>query len=337
MAHPLKRLEREGYEVTWLPVDSTGKVKPEQVASAIRTDTVLVSIQHANNEIGTIQPIEAIAALTQEAGIPFHTDAVATVGNVPADVEFLGIDLAAFSAQQFYGPKGVGALYLRRGTRLFPLIEGGIQEEGRRAGTENVAGIVGMGVAAAEARNFLSSEKGRLIALRDRLIGGLLNRVPLIHLTGDRSDRLPHIASFAVEFVDGEALVRTLERRGIVAASGSSCSADALKISPVVTSLGFPGNIAQGAVVFSLGRQTTDADIDSVLSVFPESVEEIRRVSPIYLSMGARPASKKEGSSDAPMPQPAAGGAGRPASSGLKKGSSGESGRPSLLPPEVKP
>ena len=282
VAHPLKHLEREGYEITWLPVDGKGRVHPEAVRSAIRKETLLVSIQHANNEVGTIQPLKEIGRITQEKGVLLHTDAVATVGIVPFDVDQLGIDLAGFSAQQFYGPKGAGALYLRRGTRLLPLVQGGIQEDGRRAGTENVAGIVGMGVAAKETGKRLASEGLRLSALRDRLIDGLLRQVSFLHQTGEPRDRLPHIASFVVEFVDGEALVRTLERRGIIAASGSSCSADALKISPVLTAIGFPGNIAQGGIVFSLGRQTVDSDIDTVISVFPECVEEIRRVSPIY-------------------------------------------------------
>ena len=282
VAHPLKRLEQEGYEITWLPVDEKGRVRPEAIEAAIRKETILVSIQHANNEIGTIQPLEEIGRITQARGVLFHTDAVATVGVVPFDVNLLGVDLAGFSAQPFYGPKGAGALYLRRGTRLYPLIDGGIQEEGRRAGTENVAGIVGMGVAAREAGKRLAAEGARLSALRDRLIDQLVGRVALLHPTGDRIRRLPSIASFAVEFVDGEALVRTLERRGIIAASGSSCSADALKISPVLTAIGFPGNVAQGGIVFSLGMRTTDSDIDRVISVFPECVEEIRRVSPIY-------------------------------------------------------
>lgn len=299
VAHPLKRLEQEGYEITWLPVDEKGRVRPAAVEAAVREETILVSIQHANNEIGTIQPLQEIGRITQARGVLFHTDAVATVGVIPFDVDSLGVDLAGFSAQPFYGPKGTGALYLRRGTRLYPLVEGGIQEEGRRAGTENVAGIVGMGVAAREAGRRLERERIRLAALRDRLIERLLGRVTLLHLTGDPLDRLPHIASFAVEFVDGEALVRTLERRGIIAAGGSSCSADALKISPVLTAIGFPGNIAQGGIVFSLGLETTDSEIETVISVFPECVEEIRKVSPIYSSV--------------PTPRTTAGNAGRPA------------------------
>ena len=285
VAHPLKHLERSGYEITWLPVDRKGRVRPDQVAAALRRETVLVSILHANNEIGTVQPIQEIAAITQEAGVLFHADAVATVGLIPFRVDSIGIDLASFSAQQFYGPKGAGGLYIRRGTRIHPLIEGGIQEGGRRSGTEDVAGIVGMGVAALEARKRLQAEAPRLAALRDRLIVGLRERVPLIHLTGDPIHRLPHIASFAVEYVDGEALIRVLEKQGIFAASGSSCSAEALKISPVLTATGLPANIAQGGIVFSLGMETTESDIDAVLSIFPKSVEQIRQVSPIYTGL----------------------------------------------------
>jgi cysteine desulfurase len=282
VAHPMKRLEREGYDVTWLPVNRSGRVDPEQVARAIRPDTVLVSVMHANNEIGTLQPIEAITEITKRSDILFHTDAVGTVGVVPFNVDRLGIDLASFSAQQFYGPKGAGALYVRQGTRLAPLIEGGIQEGGRRAGTENVAAIVGMGVAAAQAEAWMNKTGSTLVRLRDRLIDGLLSSIDRIHLTGSKTDRLPHIASFAVEYVDGEALIRMLEKRGIMAASGSSCSTDALKISPVLTHIGFPPNVAQGAVVFSLGRETTDADVDAVLSAMPHAVSTLRAVSPLY-------------------------------------------------------
>ncbi len=292
VAHPIKRLEQEGYAITWIPVDGNGRVDPKRVADAIRPDTVLVSIMHANNEIGTLQPISEIAEITSAQDILFHTDAVGTVGIVPFDVEHLGVDLASFSAQQFYGPKGAGALFVRRGTRLFPLLEGGVQETGRRAGTENVAAIVGMGVAASVAEAGLSAEGARLCALRDRLIDGLLSRMDYLHLTGDRQNRLPHVASFAVEFVDGEALIRTLGREGIVGASGSSCSAEALKISPVLTAIGLPANVAQGGVVFSLGRQTTEADMEAVLSIVPPCVEAMRQVSPVYLGLHHQPAPK---------------------------------------------
>jgi len=282
VAHPMKRLAQEGYEVTWIPVDRVGRVNPNDVMRAIRPDTILVSILHANNEIGTVQPISEIAGITQAADVLLHTDAVGTIGVVPFDVDHLGIDLASFAASSFYGPKGAGGLYVRRGTRVVPLIDGGVQEGGRRAGTENVAAIVGMGVAAEVARGQLEADAANLLLLRDRLIDGLLKTIDRIHLTGDRTMRLPHVASFAVEYVDGEALIRRLEKRGVVAASGSSCSADALKISPVLTALGFSANVAQGAIVFSLGRATTDAEISQVLSVMPECVAALRATSPLF-------------------------------------------------------
>jgi cysteine desulfurase len=278
-------MEKEGYPVTWLPVDKKGRVDPSAVSDAIREDTVLISIAHGNNEIGTIQPIQEIANIANASDVPFHTDATATVGVIPFDINLLGIDLAGFSAQQFYGPKGCGALYIRRGTRLFPLIEGGIQERGRRAGTENVPGIVGMGVAAKFAKENIADESKRVSELRERLIHGLLESVPRIHLTGDPAHRLPHIASFAVEYVDGEALIRALERKGIIAASGSSCSADALKISPTLTAIGYPANIAQGAIVMSLGRETTKEDVETVLAIFPEVVKSLQEISPIYAEL----------------------------------------------------
>ena len=288
VAHPIKRLEKEGYKVSWLPVDSQGRVNPSSVGEAICEDTVLISIMHANNEIGTIQPIEEIARIASAAGVLFHTDAAATVGVIPFDIDLLGIDLASFSAQQFYGPKGAGALYVRRGTRILPLIDGGIQEGGRRAGTENVATIVGMGVAAKEtfANKALSVLRG-VRPLRDRLIHGLLQKVSRLHLTGDPTHRLPHVASFAVEYVDGEALIRALDKKGIIAASGSSCSVDALKISPTLTALGFPANVAQGGIVMSLGRQTTREDIDTVIHIFTETVRGLREISPLYAELAS--------------------------------------------------
>jgi len=287
VTHPMKRLEQEGYDVTWLPVDPVGRVNPNDVAQAIRPDTLLVSLLHANNEIGTIQPIAEIADITQAADVLFHTDAVGSIGVVPFDVNRLGVDLASLAAPSFYGPKGAGALYVRRGTRIASLIDGGVQEGGRRAGTENVAAIVGMGVAAEAAQMRIYADTAHFLPLRDRLIDGLLKTIDRIHLTGDRTMRLPHIASFAVEYVDGVALTRQLEKRGIIAASGSSCSADALKISPVLTAMGFPANVAQGAIVFSLGRETTDTDISQVLSAMPECVAALRAASPLFSRQGA--------------------------------------------------
>lgn len=282
VAHPIKYLEQAGYTVSWLPVDREGRVSVQAVSDAICDDTILVSIAHANNEVGTVQPLEEILAITENAGVFLHTDAVATIGVIPFHCEALSVDLAAFSAQSFCGPKGVGALYLRRGTRTRPLIAGGIQEEGRRAGTENVAGIVGMGVAASAVSTRMTKEIPRLTILRDQLITKLLAEVPFIQLTGASGPRLPHVASFAVEYLDGSALIKSLEQYGILAASGSSCSTDALKISPVLTAMGLPGNVAQGGIVFSLGLDTTAAEIERVISVFPACVARMRQVSPLF-------------------------------------------------------
>ncbi len=282
VAHAIKSLEQTGYTVTWLPVNREGRVSAQAVSDAICNDTILVSIAHANNEVGTLQPLAEIAAMTEKAGVFLHTDAVATIGVIPFDCTNLSVDLAAFSAQSFCGPKGVGALYLRRGTRTRPLIAGGVQEEGRRAGTENVAGIVGMGIAANATHLRMAKEVPRLASLRDQLITGLLAKVPFIHLTGAKQNRLPHIASFAVEYLDGSALIKSLEQHDISAASGSSCSTDALKISPVLTAMGLPGNVAQGSIVFSLGLHTTRAEIEQVISIFPACVSRIRQVSPLF-------------------------------------------------------
>jgi len=280
--NPMRTLEKNGYEVTHLPVDSTGLVDPEEVASAIRPDTILVSIQHANNEIGTIEPIRTIGRITRERGVVFHTDAVATAGVIPVDVNQLGVDLLSLSSQQFYGPKGVGALYVRKGTRLAPLIEGGIQEGGKRAGTENVAGIVGMGVAAEIAQRELEPRAERMRLLRERLISGLEERVDRLRMTGHRTERLPHIVSFCLEYVEGEAIVMLLARYGIYTAAGSSCSAPELRASSVILAIGIPHQIAQGAVLMSLGKNTTEAEIDRVLDIFPTLIRKLRAMSPVY-------------------------------------------------------
>lgn len=282
VVNPIKTLESQGYEVTYLPVDSAGRVDPEAVAAAIRSDTILVSVMHGNNEIGTVEPIEAIGRITQERDVVFHTDAVATAGMIPVDVNQLGVDLLSLSAQQFYGPKGVGALFVRKGTRLAPLIEGGIQEGGKRAGTENVAGIVGMGVAAEVAQREMGARVIRMQRLRDRLMSGLEERIDRLHVTGHRTERLPSIVSFCLEYVEGEAIVMLLARHGIYTAAGSSCSSPELRASSVILALGIPHQIAQGAVLMSLGKDTTEAEIDRVLDVFPTLVRKLRSMSPVY-------------------------------------------------------
>ena len=290
--NPMRSLEGQGFEVTHLPVDSNGLVDPEAVASAIRPDTILVSILHANNEIGTIEPIQAIGRIARERGVAFHTDAVATAGVIPVDVNQLGVDLLSFSSQQFYGPKGVGALYVRKGTRLAPLIEGGIQEGGKRAGTENVAGIVGMGVAAEIAERELEPRAERMRLLRDRLMSGLEVRVDRLRMTGHRTERLPHIVSFCLEYVEGEAIVMLLARHGIYTAAGSSCSSPELRASSVVLALGIPHQIAQGAVLMSLGKDTTEAEIDRVLEIFPTLIRKLRAMSPVYQDLSRRDPAK---------------------------------------------
>jgi cysteine desulfurase len=290
--NPIKTLERQGYEVTYLPVDPAGLVDPKTVEAAIRPDTILLSIQHANNEIGTIEPIEAIGRIARERGVVFYTDAVATAGIIPVDVNQLGVDLLSLSAQQFYGPKGVGALFIRKGTRLDPLIEGGIQEGGKRAGTENVSGIAGMGVAAEIAQRELESRSKRMRMLRDRLMSGLEDRVDRLHLTGHRTKRLPHIVSFCLEYVEGEAIVMLLARHGIYIAAGSSCSSPELRASSVILALDIPPQIAQGAVLMSLGKDTTESEIDRVLEVFPTLVRKLRAMSPVYQELARQDPAK---------------------------------------------
>lgn len=282
--NPLRTLERQGYSISWVPVDAEGRVNPEKVAEVIREDTILVSVMLANNEIGTVEPIAEIGRLTRDREIPFHTDAVAAVGLLPVDVDTLGVDLLSLAAPTFYGPKGAAALYVRRGTRIRPLIEGGIQEEGRRSGTENVPAIVGMGAAAAIASKELPLRRAHLDALQHRMREGL-GRTPHLFMTGDPRNRLPSIVSLCVGYIDGEALIRNLDDAGICAASGSSCSSYALKISPVLTAMGIPANLAQGAVVFSLGMGNTVEEVDLLLDRFPECVERLRAVSPVYAEL----------------------------------------------------
>ncbi|MDI6801624.1 MAG: cysteine desulfurase family protein [Thermodesulfovibrionales bacterium] len=276
-------LEKSGFAVTYLPVDKYGSVDPEVVKESITKETILISIAHASSEIGTIESIKEIAAITKERNIIFHTDAVATTGNIPVDVRELGVDLLSMAAHQFYGPKGAGALYVREGLRIVPLLYGGIQEGGRRAGTENVPAIVGMGKAAEIAKNEINKRIEHCKRLRDRIIEGAL-KIPNIYLTGhpaDNSDkRLPHHTSFVVEFIEGEAMLLMLSMKGIYAASGSACSSKALKSSPVLLSIGIPSALAQGSIVFSLGIDNSDEDVDYFLAEFPHVISRLREMSP---------------------------------------------------------
>ena len=280
--HSARTLEKWGFEVTEVPVDKYGVVDPEQVRHSIRKDTVLVSVMHANGEIGTIEPIQEISKITRELKIPFHTDAVATAGTIPVDVGELGVDALSLAGNQFYGPKGVGALWVRQGVRIMPLFDGGIQEGGRRGGTENVPGIVGLGKAAEIAKASMTSRINQLTPLRDRLLEGLPGRVENVVVTGHPQHRLPGHASFCVEFIEGEAMLMLLNSKGIAVSSGSACTSRALKASHVLIALGLSHEIAQGSILFTLGLDSTPEDIDYVLETMPPVVDRLRQMSPLY-------------------------------------------------------
>jgi len=281
--HTARSLEKLGFEVTALPVDSYGLVNPDNVASAIRDDTILVSIQHANPEVGTIQPIAEIAKIIREKStIYFHTDAVASVGIIEVDVEKIGVDLLSLSGHQFYGPKGSGALFVRKGTRIIPLFDGGIQERGRRAGTENVAGIVGLGKAAEIANKEMNIWTNHILKLRQRLFAGLKEQIDHISLNGHPDLRLPGNLNIGVKFVEGESLLILLDMEGIVASSGSACTSQALKSSHVLKAMGVNNVQAHGSLLFSLGRENTEAEIDYVLEKLPPIVKRLREMSPLY-------------------------------------------------------
>ena len=280
--HAAKTLEKWGFEVTHVPVNNHGLVDPEETARSIREDTVLVSIMHANSEVGTIQPIAEIAKVVKRTGAVFHTDAVATAGTIPVDVKGLGVDTLSLAPNQFYGPKGVGALWLKKGVRVIPLLDGGVQEGGRRAGTENVPAIVGLGKAAELAKEEMESRMVRLSALRDKLIGELPSRIEHAILTGHPTKRLPGNASFCIEFIEGESMLMLLSQQGIAVSSGSACTSRALKASHVLTAMGLPPEIAQGSLLFSLGLDNTEDDIDYVLTELPPIVDRLRQMSPLY-------------------------------------------------------
>jgi len=280
--HAARSLEKLGFKVTTVPVDRYGAVDPAEVAKAITKETILISIMHANNEVGTIQPIAEIGKIARERGIPFHTDAVASCGHIPIDVQALNVDLLSLSGHMFYGPKGSGALYVRRGVRIAPLIDGGIQEGGRRAGTEDVAAIVGLGVAAEIAKEEIPQRMARITPLRDRLAAGLLERIPRVYLNGHPTNRLPGHVSICIEYIEGESVLLFLNMQGVAAASGSACTSRALKASHVLTAMGVDPALAQGSILFSLGRDNTAEEVDFVLDVLPPIVERLRQMSPLY-------------------------------------------------------
>ncbi len=279
--HPLKGLQKKGYDISWLKVDEKGLVNPEEVTELIRKDTVLITVTSASNEIGTIEPIMEIGKIAKEHSIVFHTDAVACAGSIPIDVKALNVDLLSLAGNVFYGPLGTGALYRRVGIRLSPLIAGGIQEKGLRAGTHNVAGIVGMGVAAKAAIEKLSERKEHLTTLRELMIQGVREKITGCFLTGHSTKRLPGHASFCVQYIEGEAMLLHLNMVGVAATSGSTCSSLALKVSHVLEAIGIEPVWAQGSLVFSLGIKNTQEDIAYFLDELPMIVEELRRLSPM--------------------------------------------------------
>lgn len=275
-------LERNGFEVTYLPVDEYGILDAEQVRNAITDKTILISVMAANNEIGTIQPIKEIGAIAKEKGILFHTDAVQAIGSVPIDVEEMNIDLLSLSAHKFYGPKGVGALYIRKGVKTQQMLHGGAQEKNRRAGTENLPAIVGLGKAIELAVQDIPGHNARLKALRDRLITGIMSKVEHTRLNGHPEKRLPGNVNFSFEFIEGEALLLSLDIKGIAGSSGSACTSGSLDPSHVLLAIGLPHEIAHGSLRLTLGENNTEEDIDYVLDVLPQVVQRLRDMSPLF-------------------------------------------------------
>lgn len=277
-----KFLEKRGFEVTYLPVDTQGLVNPEDVKRAIRKETILISVMHANNEVGTIEPIEEIGEIAKAKGVYFHTDSVQTFGHIPIDVTKLKVDLLSVSAHKLYGPKGVGCLYIRKGVKIVPFLYGGDQENKRRGSTENVAGIVGFGKAAELVKDEMKEEISRLIPLRDRLIKQILEKIKYARINGHPAKRLPGNVNISVEFVEGESMLLQLDMKGICASSGSACTSSILEPSHVLTAMGIPPEVAHGSLRFTLGRGNSSEHIDYVLEVLPEIVERLRAMSPLY-------------------------------------------------------
>jgi cysteine desulfurase len=280
--HSARTLEKWGFELSLIPVDRYGMVNPDDVRKNLRKDTVLVSIMHANGEVGTIEPIKEIAKIVKEKGVVFHTDAVATAGTIPVDVKEMGVDTLSLAGNQFYGPKGVGALWVRKGVRIIPFLDGGVQEGGRRAGTENVPAIVGLGKAAELARTNMASRIKHLTQLRNRLLTELPSKIKHVVVTGHPQDRLPEHASFCVEFIEGEAMLMLLNSQGVAVTSGSACTSRALKASHVLIAMGISHELAQGSLLFSFGLDNTSEDVDYVLEVLTPVVDRLRQMSPLY-------------------------------------------------------
>lgn len=279
--HTCEALEKEGYEVTYLPVDEDGLISVEQARAAMRDDTLLVTVMFANNEVGTIEPIAEIGALCRERNVLFHTDAVQAVCHIPIDVRAMNIDLMSISAHKFHGPKGIGALYCRKGIVLEPVIVGGAQERKRRAGTENVAGIVGLGAAIERAHKNMSADMARVSALRDKLISGILKNIPHVKLNGHPTQRLPQNVNFSIRYIEGESILLMLDINGIAASSGSACTSGSLDPSHVLLAMGIPHEIAHGSLRLTLSDMTTDEEIDYVLETLTKTVKRLRDMSPL--------------------------------------------------------
>ena len=277
-----KFMEQRGFRVTYLPVDRYGLVDPEDVKKAITARTILISIMQANNEVGTIEPVAEIGRIAREKEIYFHTDAVQSLGHIPINVDELNVDLLSASAHKLYGPKGVGMLYIRKGTKIVPFLYGGEQENRRRASTENVAGIVGFGKACELAAQHMEEESNRLAFLRDKLIRGLLEKIELTRLNGHRSKRLPGNVNVSIKYVEGESMLLKLDGKGVCASSGSACTSSILEPSHVLISMGIPPDVAHSSLRFTLGRENTEKDVDYVLEVLPEIVRGLRLMSPLY-------------------------------------------------------
>lgn len=278
----MEYLEKRGFEVTRVPVDSSGLIDPDDVKRAIRPDTILVSVMHANNEVGTIQPLTEIGKITKEAGVLFHTDAVQTAGKLPIDVNELNVDMLSMSGHKFYGPKGVGLMYMRKRTRITPLLHGGGQERNRRAGTTNVPGVVGMGKALELSVARMAEDEPREAALRDRLWEGLQANIDSIYLNGGLQNRLPNNLNVRLEGIEGESMILMLDMEGICVSSGSACTTGSLEPSHVLLALGIPKENAHGSLRVTLGRSTTVEDIDHFIKVFPPIVARLREMSPIW-------------------------------------------------------
>jgi cysteine desulfurase len=280
--NPLKDIKKNGWDITHIGVDSNGIVDPDNIKKAITDNTALISIMHANNEVGTIQNIKKIVEIAKQNEILFHSDGIATAGIIPVDIGELGVDAYSFSSQQMYGPKGAAALYLKKGIRLKPLLLGGIQERGRRAGTENIPAIVGFGRACDIAKDEMEENAKNVSSLRDKLVEGIIKNIDKVRLNGHPNKRIPGSAHISFEFIEGESILLMLNMEGIFAASGSSCASQALKSSYVLTEMGLSTTMAQGSISFSLGKYNTGDEVEKTIEILPPIIERLRKMSPLF-------------------------------------------------------